>query len=331
MMNVLITVDTEAYPINPGWQQDHLVTDIRRDLYGEVDGHSVGLTYQLETLSGNNLKANFMLESLFAAVPEVGPEPLRTMVRAILSRGHDIQLHPHAEWIKFVPHMNLPYRSHLLRAYPVDEQEAIIRFARALLEDAGAPPPVAFRAGGFAANADTLVALSRCGIQYDSSFNRTYQQEGFQLPSAPSLGHMTEYNGVRELPISAFKDFFSHFRPAQLCACSFAEMANALERAESEGWNFFVIVSHSFEMLARRRHPRKPPIIRWEVVDRFERLCAFLAANRDRFPTVKFSELGHPSVSAAALDPPPATHIQGKLRNTAVRIFEQAVSRIQTR
>jgi hypothetical protein len=221
----------------------------------------------------------------------------------------------------------VPFRSHLLRAYSAAEQEAIIRLARTLLDRAGAPSPVAFRAGGFAANADTLAALRRCGIPYDSSFNRCYLFDESQFPSPRFYGHVTEYDGVFELPVTAFRDCGPHFRSAQLCACSSAEMRHALESAESLGWDFVVVVSHSFEMVARRRHPTKPPRIRWEVVERFERLCEFLGNNRERFPTVTFSGFGRhngllsPNGSAA--------HIRGKIVNTAQRMFQQAKSRIQ--
>ncbi len=328
MLKVLITIDTEAHPICRNWRQDHLAADMKRDLYGRVDGHEVGLEYQLKTLSKHGLKASFMVESLFAAVPEIGEQPLREIVRAIVSRGHDVQIHPHTEWVQYIPEIEIPPRSHLLSAFPAAEQEAIIRFASARLEQAGAPRPVAFRAAGFAANPDTLIALARCGIRYDSSFNRTYGQKRGRFPAPKSAGHLTDYNGVRELPVAVFEDFVGHFRPAQLCACSTAEMIHALHTAEAAGWEYFVIVSHSFEMLTRRRHRSKPPAIRWDVVQRFERLCEFLAENRQRFQTVRFAELDE----VAVVDGSNGTDadIKGRFKNTVSRVMQQAVSRIQS-
>lgn len=286
MLRVLITIDTETHPISGDWKQDRLAADMKRDVYGQVDGQAVGLEYQLSTLSKHGLKASFMVESLFAAVPEVGEQPLRDIVRAITSEGHDVQLHPHPEWIPHVPDLNVPHRSHLLCAYSLEEQAAIMRYASLRLENAGAPRPIAFRAGGFAANADTLVALESCGLRYDSSHNRSYIGDKCGLPQPRFVGHLTDYNGVRELPVAVFQDFMGHYRPAQICACSADEMIYALTSAEAAGWDFFVIVSHSFEMLARRRHPSKPPVIRWDVVERFERLCEFLGNNTDRFSTI---------------------------------------------
>lgn len=328
MLNVLITIDTETYPINRNWKEDHLAGDMKRDLYGQIDGHEVGLDYQLRTICKHGLTANFMVESLFAAVPEVGQQPLRNIVGAVLSGGHDVQLHVHPEWMPYTHGLDVPHRSHLLSAYSASEQEAIVRFAALQLEQAGAPRPTAFRAGGFAANGDTLQALARFGMRYDSSFNRTYGQQDWQSPEPRSAGHLTDYNGVQELPVAVFEDFAGHFRPAQLCACSTAEMIHALKRAEEAGWEYFVIVSHTFEMLTRRRHPTKAPVIRWEVVERFERLCEFLRDNRERFPTVRFADLDHSSAAQTSASIGP--QIKGRLVNTISRVVQQAFSRIQT-
>ena len=328
MLRVLITIDTETHPIAGDWKKDHLAGDMKRDVYGQIDDSAVGLEYQLKTLSKHGLKASFMVESLFAAVPEVGEQPLQKIVHAIISGGHDVQLHPHPEWIPYVPDLNVPHRSHLLSSYPLAEQMAIIRYASLLLERAGAPRPVAFRAGGFAANMDTLLALENCGIHYDSSYNRSYLGDRCHLPPPKFVGHLTDYNGVQELPVAVFQDFMGHFRPAQICACSTDEMIHALISAEAAGWDFFVIVSHSFEMLARRRHATKPPVIRWDVVERFERLCQFLGANADRFPTIRLADLD--KFSSLPMPDAPEVSIKGKLRNTVSRVAQQVRSRIET-
>src|SRR5215469_3593145 len=319
MLKVLLTIDTETHPIAVDWKQDHLVADMKRDMYGQIDGHAVGLEYQLKMLSKHGLKASFMVESLFSAAPEVGQQPLRDIVRAIISGGHDVQLHPHPEWIQHLPDLDVPHRSHLLSRYSLAEQVAIIRYASLRLERAGAPRPLAFRAAGFAANTDTLLALDRCGVRYDSSFNRFYIDDKCHLPQPRFVGHLTDYNGVREVPVADFQDFIGHFRPAQLCACTSDEMIHALRSAQAAGWDFFVIVSHTFEMLARRRHPIKPPVIRWDVVERFERLCEFLGANAEQFPTIRFADLD----SSMPLPDAPEVGIKGKLLNTVSRVAHQ--------
>jgi hypothetical protein len=291
-----------------------------------VNAYAVGLRYQLRTFAEQGLKVNFMVESLFSAVPAVGPEPLNSIVRSIMAGGHDIQLHPHPEWIPYIPDLDVSYKSHLLREYSLLEQEAIIRFARKRLESAGAPTPVAFRAAGFAADSNTLSALKHCGITFDTSFNLFFKGDNCHLPTPKAYGRPTDIEGVQEFPVAVFEDRPFHFRHAQVCACSAAEMIHALDSAEREGWEFFVIVSHSFEMLTRRRHATKPPQVRQAVVDRFEKICKFLNGNRDRFKTVGFSDLHSLTTSDK-----PETPLKGKLLNTANRAFEQALHRIQTR
>ena len=103
MLKVLLTIDTEAHAINEDWQRDHLARDIERDIYGRI-GHgrigygrsgerSVGLDYQLGVLDRLGLKAVFMVESLFSAVPEIGPEPLREIIAKIRKGGHGLEGH----------------------------------------------------------------------------------------------------------------------------------------------------------------------------------------------------------------------------------------------
>jgi hypothetical protein len=81
-------------------------------------------------------------------------------------------------------------------------------------------------------------------------------------------------------------------------------------------------------MLARRRHPSKPPVIRWDVVERFERLCQFLADNADRFSTIRFADVDR--FSSVPMPDTPEIGIKGKLLNTVSRVAQQAFSRIQT-
>jgi hypothetical protein len=323
MLQVLITIDTESYPILDDWKADHLQRDMARDVYGKIGGREVGLDYQLRVFAEHGLKANFMVESLFSGCPDVGLAPLERIVSSILAGGHEVQLHPHTEWIPHVPALSMPYRSHLLRAFPLEEQVEIIQFAKQQLQAAGAPKPVAFRAGGFAANADTLTALERCDVRYDSSFNPGYEETHLHLPQPRSYGQATNFGAVQEIPITVFADRPSHWRHTQLCAVTFAEMSLALERAESQGWEFAVIVSHSFEMVANRWNRKKSPVIREQVVSRFERLCKFLSSNRDRFRTVGFSDLEFRN------SPDRVPDIKGNVFNTAVRLVSQAAARVR--
>jgi hypothetical protein len=324
VLDVLLTIDTEAHAINQDWRSDGLRRDIRRDLDGLVDGRCVGIDYQLEVLAKHGLKACFMVESMFSAVPEIGTDPLKSIICRIQAGGHDIQLHLQCEWIPYISAISIPYRGYLQNFYSSSEQEQLISFASDRLQECGAPRPIAFRAGGYAADEGTMHALQRIGIRYDTSFNIGFPEK-CGLTAPPSLGAPHKIFGIQEIAVAAFQDYPGHFRPAQLCGCSAREMIHALDQAELSGWKNFVIVSHSFEMLAGRWEGK--PRIRNEVVDRFEKLCAYLGQHRDRFRTAGFDDLGlEPQV---LVDPPPA--IQGNLLNTAGRVFEQVLSRIRSR
>lgn len=324
MLNVIITIDTEVYPRDPNWRANHLAVDIDRDIQARVGSRSVGVNYQLEVFTRYGLKAVFMVEPLFSAAPEVGLHPLAELVSNIRKVGHEVQLHLHPEWVKHVD-LGVPFKGDLISMYSGVEQEVLLRFGSDRLVAAGAQRPIAFRAGDYAANLDTLAALRKVDFRYDSSFNVAYFQRTCGLPWVEDLGSASLISGITEIPIAAFADYPKHLRPAQLCACSLQELIHALNEAETSNWDFFVIVSHSFEMTGRRWHPTKLPVIRESVVRRFEAFCRYLSENLDRFRTVGFEDL------AVKPSPSPRVGIQGNMANTFFRYIQQGIDRLVTR
>lgn len=87
-----------------------------------------------------------------------------------------------------------------------------------------------------------------------------------------------------------------------------------------------MIVSHSFEMLSRRRSA-KPPFIRESVVTRFEKLCSFLSKNRGRFQTAGFEDLGELTVLKHVGAQP--TPVKGRIFYTLERVIERGIQRLQ--
>jgi hypothetical protein len=159
MLKVLLTVDTESYPISTNWKEDRLSRDIQGDIYGRVGDRCVGLDYQLQMLDRSGLKAVFFVESLFSAVPVVGHGLLAEIVQKALDGGHEVQLHLHPEWIPDCTHLNIEFRGGLLRLYSLEEQTELIAFATEKLQASGAPKPLAFRAGDYAADDLPFVGL----------------------------------------------------------------------------------------------------------------------------------------------------------------------------
>lgn len=270
---VLITIDTELvwrhHAAGLGWEEN-----LRRS----YEAAGVGVPYQLELLAEHGLKACFFVDPMPALVH--GIEPVRRMVAPILDAGQEVQLHLHPFWAR----PEGPFRE--LSELDAAEQQALLARARDLLVEAGAPPPIAFRAGSYAANADTLRALATLGIRYDSSRNACAEPGLSTVPVDSDQLSPARIEGVIEVPVGQIEPRPGSLRHLQLCAVSFAEMRAALDHADRENHPVVTIVSHSFE-LARRDGLRPNGL----ALDRFRRLCRYLADRRDALPTSHFADL----------------------------------------
>lgn len=279
---VLLTVDTELrwdHHLNGACWQENLALS--------VDPAGVGVGYQLARLAAHGLRACFFVDPMPALL--YGIEPIRRMVEPILAAGQEVQLHLHPSWAD--------------PADPVFEltgldrhrQLELIRTARELLIEAGAPPPIAFRSGSYAADPATLEALAALGLSYDSSHNGSHHPDPSALPLDPRRIAPALLEGVVEVPVTQIEQSPGSLRHLQICAVSFDEMRAALLHAAAGGHPVVNIVGHSFELAARGGRRANPVLVR-----RFEKLCAFLAGERERLPTAFFTDLGDLRLDAEA-------------------------------
>lgn len=323
-VKVLITIDTEAWPHQEAWREEHLESDIRRDIYGITEDGEFGLAFQADMLCDHGLKSIFFVEALFASV--VGINPLRQIVECIRKRnGQAVELHAHPEWTKYLSIPGIIYRPGLQHFHqlPFEHQVSILDLACRNLRSAGVAQIRGFRAGNFSADNNTSQALEAVGVPFDFSYNAAFLGTlcKFQLPEPvfePILLH-----GITEYPMSCFEDYPGHIRHAQLCACSFGEMRHALNQAWQIGWSHFVILSHSFELINRRSRQHKGRL-NPTVLHRMENLCKFLKENNDRFETTTCESLDVVSPRNAKV----ATPLHGSWLNTIERFAEQAWSRV---
>jgi peptidoglycan/xylan/chitin deacetylase (PgdA/CDA1 family) len=279
MTPVFLTVDTELM-----WR--HHVAGYDSDALFErsLEPAGVGISYQLATLARHGLKACFFVDPMPAMV--FGLEPMRRVVDAILDAGQEVQLHLHPNWAgakagdKGASHARFE-----LIDYTLEEQQALISGARDLLLAAGAPMPVAFRAGSYGANDDTLRALSALGFVYDSSHNGSEHPwpSAIDLPVRQIAPVMRE--GLVEVPVTVIEDRPGGLRNFQICALSAGEMRAALDHALDQDHAVVTIVSHGFE-LANRGGTRPNGV----HVRRFEGLCELLAERRYVLPTMHFAD-----------------------------------------
>lgn len=272
MTRVFLTIDTEY---EPGFTARR-GPDTRAENYarsiacGTPDGE-VGVAWQAKTLSKYGLKAVFFVDPLPGLL--WGADSIADVLDPILRDGHDAQLHAHAEWLALVGRNNpLGGRTGVnLKDFTLDEQTVLIGRAAALLEEAGAPRPVAFRAGNYGANDDTLRALAANGLAYDSSHCPALPNSAGEISLDSRDRQPLHHCGVIEVPVGCIGEFGGSLRHAQLTALSIGEMKAAIRHARDSGQETFTLVSHSFELLCRKRR-RVNTVVR----KRFEKLCAFL-------------------------------------------------------
>lgn len=296
---VFLTIDTELT-----WRHQARGLSWEENFRRSYDAAGVGVPWQLQVLRRHGLRACFFVDPMPALVHGLGPA--KRMVEPILAAGQDVQLHLHPFWADLAA--GRPPRFELT-GMDEAEQAGLIRTARDLLVEAGAPAPVAFRAGSYAADGGTLRGLCANGIQYDSSLNASHPRVS-RVPSPSALAPRA-VDGVAEFPVGQIAAPDGPLRHLQIAAVSGAELEGALAHAKAEAHPLITIVGHSFE-LARRDGLR--PVS--TLVRRFERLCATL--ERHGHPT-----LGGGDLRSVPLDREMAPAVSPRLRRAA-RQAEQA-------
>ncbi|MBA17659.1 MAG: polysaccharide deacetylase [Sphingomonas sp.] len=276
---VFLTIDTELM-----WRHHADGHDIDTIVERSLEPAGVGIGYQLEMMARHGLKGVFFVDPMPALI--YGLDPIKRVVGAILEAGQDVQLHLHPNWTGANREdRSVATQSFELADYSFAEQCELIAGAADLLTAAGAPDPMAFRAGSYAASDDTIAALSELQFIYDSSHNGSEHP----WPSALSLDARqiapVEHRGVIEVPVTLIEDRPDHLRHFQICALSSTEMRAALDHAVREHHGAVTIVGHGFE-LANRCGTRPNAV----HVRRFEQLCGMLAERAAALPTAHFAD-----------------------------------------
>ena len=317
MTDVYITIDTEYSAgmykrLGRACRQENF----EKSIIGMTPQGDAGIGYQMDVFERHGLKAVFYVDPMPALV--WGGEAIADIVSPILARGHDVQLHLHVEWLAFAGDANpLGNRTgQNIKDFARGEQKILLDYAARTLVAAGAPYPVAFRAGNYGANDDTLHALAELGIAYDSSHCPGIAVADCTI-SLPKIQYRAvRHCGITEIPIGAIGSFGGLTRHAQITALTAQEMISAIRFAQQHDVPDFTLVSHSFELMSRDRTQ-----INRIVKRRFEKFCALLAALPDA-PTATFRD-NPPAVEAAHNPSPILPH---NYVRTGRRMIEQALS-----
>ena len=277
MTQVYITIDTEyssGFAARSGGTER--AANFARSISCETPEGAVGVAYQLDVFDTHGLKAVYFVDPMPALL--WGVAAIEDVVGPIVARGHDVQLHLHTEWLALAgpgSGMPKPLGSNSgmnLKDFAFEDQCRLIARASALLIAAGAPAPVAFRAGNYGANDDTLRAAAECRLRYDTSHCPGIAGSLCDISLGRQDRQPLHHAGVIEVPIGCIAGLGGRLRHAQVTALTAGEVLAAIRHARREGTQSFTLVSHSFELLSRNRER-----INTVVKRRFEQLCCGLA------------------------------------------------------
>lgn len=319
MTRVFITIDTEySSGLYTGPGAADRVDNFARSIACNTPQGPAGVSHKLDLLAHHGQKAVFFVDPMPALV--WGVAAIEDIVGPILAAGQDVQLHCHTEWLALAGGANpLPSGAtgRNLADFPFEEQCAILDYARTTLIAAGAPAPVAFRAGNYGADDNTLRALASLGIAYDTSHcPALVGSSACRIGLGPEVRDPVVHMGVTEVPVGSIGTMGGGERHAQITALSLNELLAAIRHARRSGRENFTLVSHSFELINRRKLAVNRVVRR-----RFTGLVKALAAMPG--VTTGTYAASPPTVTASA---PPSQPLPASALRTGRRLAEQLVS-----
>lgn len=256
MTRVFITIDTEySSGLYTGPGTADRADNFARSIACNTPQGPAGVFHKLDLLARHGQKAVFFVDPMPALV--WGVAAIEDIVGPILAAGQDVQLHCHTEWLALAGEAN-PLASRRtgqnLADFPFEEQCQILDYARTTLMAAGAPAPVAFRAGNYGADDHTLRALVSLGVAYDTSHCPAMAgKSACRISLGPEIRDPLEHMGLIEVPVGSIGAWGGGQRHAQITALSLGEMLAAIAHAGAAGRESFTLVSHSFELINRRK------------------------------------------------------------------------------
>ena len=248
MKKVIVTIDTEG----------HEGTDpVRHLIWGETKRDGMcGVPKIIEECDKVGAKALFFVD--LAAAWHFGKDSIAEVMKYIVEHGHDVGVHIHPD------HMADPNRMFLFD-YSYDEQYEIIKKCTDLYEDILGVKPIAFRAGKYAANHDTLNILAKLG--YKADFSEFYGQKWCGI-NPPVTGDSTVQlkSGLVEIPVISYENHcwkMFHRHDKLDINLSRSEHTYVLKQIEKqEGIQNVSLFVHSFSFLNWRTRINNPTLNR---------------------------------------------------------------------
>lgn len=308
-MNVFITIDVESYT---------------GDYEREVRGRGRGLEYVLARLREYGVGATFFVEALGAT--RWGIEPLRGICRQILDAGCEVQLHIHPVAARLD---GFDGRDDVLWQQDGATQERLIAEGMRILRECGVPKIGAFRAGDFAANEVTLLAMANLGIPLSSNRDldvkcstRSRVNDAF-----PVRNDLSRVGAVADLPLTVFRSplpfLDGPYRHLEISAVGMKEMADVLTGMTDAGYVCATVLTHPAEFF-RWSGRRALPIAK--NCRRLEALLEFLR-NRREIPALTVSQC----LEKSALPSQSPPDVSPSIVHSLQRVGAQAAERVRRR
>jgi peptidoglycan/xylan/chitin deacetylase (PgdA/CDA1 family) len=143
----------------------------------------------VEKLEAHGFKGTFFVSPY---CPPQLKDKMLSNLNFLISKGHDLQLHTHPAPID-------PLRPYLNQYTKAEKREIIDSGIRTLVE-AGAPAPIAHRAGSLSIDEETLRLLPELGIYIDSSIYSRFPNCAVSLPEN-LRNRFVKIDGPFQLPI----------------------------------------------------------------------------------------------------------------------------------
>jgi hypothetical protein len=289
---VILTVDTEPSVAGAMKDRKRFPPLLHEPIWGEVNGRSEALGFITRTLEHYNLPATFFVETVHTSY--FGNLEMKRYTDHLLEAGLDVQLHIHPVWRNFSDSL-APSRHYNDDSAALGEAEltSVIEHGCSQIQEWTGQRPVAMRTGNFSASMKVYRAMANAGLPLAS--NICIACESYPETSLQKSGGIQKIDSVYELPAACFIDpgpiGSGSYRAAQITACSASELINLLQQCHAQSVDTIVLVTHPFEFIKKADFRYRSMRANRVVQKRLQKLCSFLAANRDRFQAITFSDL----------------------------------------
>jgi hypothetical protein len=189
---LVITVDTEA----SFTRQSSNYVD--RLIYGHFDNGQAGISEMMDIADEVNVDITFFLDVLEEYRYE---GQIAAVAQEITTRGHDLQLHAHPKMIPNEKWSLLMPRNSNPNTWSYKEADIMFSAMLDFFDTNKLPRPIAYRAGSYLYNINTLKALAEKNFKTSSNYNE-FKPASIQPEPWGHQGAFYWDNGILELPIT---------------------------------------------------------------------------------------------------------------------------------